>query len=132
MGSADRAVAWSLEFAASGDGPVVRRKANSGRQSMVALAKLNESMNRPTSLDRRIEDLEAAAQKTRLEAMRMAALILTRLNGVLPAMRDGVTKAEELVTLQGRHAGLMQKAEDLQTKIDLLRADKYDQERGIN
>lgn len=99
---------------------------------MVALAKLNESMNRPTSLDRRIEDLEAAAQKTRLEAMRMAALILTRLNGVLPAMRDGVTKAEELVTLQGRHAGLMQKAEDLQTKIDLLRADKYDQERGIN
>ena len=99
---------------------------------MAGLAKLNEPMNRPTSLDRRIEDLEATAQKTRLEAMRMAALILTRMNGALPAMRNEVAKTDELATLQGRHAGLMQKAEDLQTKIDLLRADKYDQERGIN
>ncbi len=94
---------------------------------MVSLAKLNEPTKRPTNLERNIQDMEGSAQRTRLEAMRLAALILTKMNGALPATGGEVAYKEELAALQCRHASLIQKAEDLQIKIDRLRADEYDQ-----
>lgn len=94
---------------------------------MAQTARVNESKGRSTNLERRIGDLEAAAQRTRLEAMRLAALILTRMDEALAAMTVEVVNTEELAVLQIQHASLVKKAEDLQAKIDRLRADEYDQ-----
>ena len=94
---------------------------------MAQTAGLNESKGRPTNLERRIGELEAAAQRTRLEAMRLAALILTRMDEALAAMTVETVNTEELAVLQVQHASLVKKAEDLQAKIDRLRADEYDQ-----
>jgi hypothetical protein len=59
--------------------------------------------------------------------MRLAALILTKMDKALAAMTVEVVNTDDLAVLQVRHASLIQKAEDLQTKIDRLRADEYDQ-----
>jgi len=59
--------------------------------------------------------------------MRLAALILTTMDEALAAMTVEVANTEELTVLQVQHASLVKKAEDLQAKIDRLRADEYDQ-----
>jgi hypothetical protein len=89
----------------------------------VAMGKLNEP---PQNLERRIRELEDTAQTTRLEAMRLAASIITKMDEALVTMTVEAVNTENLSVLQLRHASLMKKAEDLQAKIDRLRADQYD------
>jgi hypothetical protein len=71
--------------------------------------------------------LEETAHRTRLEAMRLAALILTKMDNALAAMTVEVVNTDDLAVLQVQHASLIQKAEDLQAKIDHLRADEYEE-----
>jgi hypothetical protein len=58
--------------------------------------------------------------------MRLAALILTRMDEALARITLEAVNTEELAVLQLRHAALMKSAEDLQNKIDRLEADQYD------
>jgi hypothetical protein len=76
---------------------------------------------------RPIRELEAEAQKTRLETMRLAAMILTQMDQALARVTLEPVDTEHLDLLRLRHASLMKKAEDLQTKMDRLEADQYDQ-----
>lgn len=94
---------------------------------MARMRKLNEPSRKTQDLERLIRDLEAEAQRTRLEAMRLAALILTKMDQALATITVEEVNTEDLAVLQLRHASLMRKAEDLQTKIDRLQADQYDQ-----
>ena len=80
------------------------------------------------NLEKLIRELEVEAQKTRLEAMRLAASLLTKMDEALATISvEAVNPADDLAVLQLRHASVMRKAEDLQAKIDRLQADKYDQ-----
>ena len=58
--------------------------------------------------------------------MRLAALILTKMDEALATITIEAVNTENLSALQLRHASVMKKAEDLQIKIDQLRADEYD------
>jgi hypothetical protein len=99
---------------------------------MARLNKLMDHSHRARHLERRIEELEATAQITRLEAMRLAAVILTKMDYALGKVTVGIAYTEDLAALQVRHASLLSKAEDLQSKIDSFRADEYDLKHGAH
>jgi hypothetical protein len=95
---------------------------------MVRLPKLNKPSQSAT---RTIRELKAEAQRTRLEAMRLAALILTRMDEALARVTLEAVNTDDLAVLQLQHAALIKRAEDLQTKLDRLEADQYDQNHRL-
>jgi hypothetical protein len=79
------------------------------------------------NLAQRIKDLEGAARKVRLEAMQIAATLLTKENALLAGPRANHPDHKgDLATLRARYAGLVKTAEDTQAMIDKLQAEEHD------
>ena len=77
-------------------------------------------------MERRLKELESSAQQTRLEAMRVAAELLAKMDAQLA--NEGAESAQtgELAALKAHHEMLMRLANDAQAKIDKLHAELHD------
>ena len=82
-------------------------------------------MNTDASLAKRIQELESAARQARLEAMRLAATIVTKSDGLLAEARSDAPGEAELVVLKARYDGLVKLAEEAQAQIDWLQAEEH-------
>ena len=79
------------------------------------------------TLAQRIKDLEGAARKVRLEAMQVAATLLTKENALLAGTRANHPDHKgDLAVLRARYEGLVRTAEDTQAMIDKLQAEEHD------
>jgi hypothetical protein len=74
----------------------------------------------------RIKDLEDAAQKARLEAIQIAAKILSKENAVLAGTLAKPNHNDEFAALRTRYAVLVKTADDAQALIDRLQAEDHD------
>ena len=54
---------------------------------------------------------------------------IVRMDEALAKVTFETVSTEDIAVLQLRHASLLKRAEDLQTKMDRLEADQYDQAR---
>ena len=82
---------------------------------------MSEGMHK---LTKRIDELQSAARRARLEAMQLAAKLLTTSNAELadaPTSRDG-----ELAALRARYQGLVKIADEAQAQIDRLQAEEHE------
>jgi predicted RNase H-like nuclease (RuvC/YqgF family) len=77
-------------------------------------------------LTRRIEELQGAARKARLEAMQLAARLLTTSNSVLAGSPTNAHREGELAALRARYAGLVKIADEAQAQIDRLQAEEHE------
>jgi predicted RNase H-like nuclease (RuvC/YqgF family) len=77
-------------------------------------------------LTKRIEELQGAARKARLEAMQLAAKLLTTSNSELAGAPTNAHREGELMALRVRYEGLVKIAEDAQTQIDRLQAEEHE------
>jgi predicted RNase H-like nuclease (RuvC/YqgF family) len=77
-------------------------------------------------LTRRIEELQGAARKARLEAMQLAAKLLTTSNSELAGAPTNAHREGELTALRVRYEGLVKIAEEAQTQIDRLQAEEHE------
>jgi hypothetical protein len=84
-------------------------------------------MNEGQSLSKRIEELERAARQARLEAMRLAATIVTKSDALLAGPAGEGPREGELAVLKARYDGLVKMADDTQAQIDWLRAEEHSQ-----
>lgn len=75
----------------------------------------------------RIQQLEQAAQKARLEAMQTAARLLSSKS---LALSGAPSSSADVAVLQARYVGLQSKIEDLQSKIDWLHAQEHEHRHG--
>jgi len=80
---------------------------------------------------RRIQELEGAVRKARLEAMQLGAQLLTKSNALLsgaPAGSNASTASREveLAALRARYEGLVKVADDAQALIDNLQAQEHE------
>jgi hypothetical protein len=85
--------------------------------------------NDQTTLAQRIKELEGAARKIRLEAMQIAATLLTKENALLAGTRANPNHPDhkgDLAVLRARYSGLVKTAEDTQAMIDKLQAEEHD------
>jgi len=81
------------------------------------------------TLVQRITALEGAARKARLEAMQIAATILTKETALLAGTRASPNHPDhtaDLAALRARYEGLVRVADDAQALIDTLQADEHD------
>jgi hypothetical protein len=81
------------------------------------------------TLTHRIKELEGAARKARLEAMQLAAKLLTKENALLAGTGTNPNHpdhAGDLAALRARYAGLVKTAEDAQSLIDKMQAEEHD------
>jgi hypothetical protein len=81
------------------------------------------------TLTQRIKDLEGAAKKVRLEAMQIAATLLTKENALLAGTRANPNHPDhkgDLAALRARYEGLVKTADDTQAMIDKLQAEEHD------
>lgn len=79
-----------------------------------------------TKLTKRIEELQGAARKARLEAMQLAAKLLTTSNSELAGAPTNAHREGELTALRIRYEGLVKIAEEAQTQIDRLQAEEHE------
>jgi predicted RNase H-like nuclease (RuvC/YqgF family) len=77
-------------------------------------------------LSKRIEELQGAARKARLEAMQLAAKLLTTSNSELAGAPTNAHREGELTALRVRYEGLVKIAEEAQTQIDRLQAEEHE------
>jgi predicted RNase H-like nuclease (RuvC/YqgF family) len=77
-------------------------------------------------LAKRIEELQGAARKARLEAMQLAAKLLTTSNSELAGAPTNAHREGELTALRVRYEGLVKIAEEAQTQIDRLQAEEHE------
>ena len=78
------------------------------------------------NLTRRIEELQGAARKARLEAMQLAAKLLTTSNSELAGAPTNAHREGELTALRVRYEGLVKIADEAQTQIDRLQAEEHE------
>jgi soluble cytochrome b562 len=76
------------------------------------------------ALTERIKDLEASAQKARLEAMHLAARLLARETSQVA--RSNADQSGEVAALRARYDMLVRVADDAQAQIDKLLAEQHD------
>jgi hypothetical protein len=77
-------------------------------------------------LTKRIEELQGAARKARLEAMQLAAKLLTTSNAELSGAPTNTPREGELATLRARYEGLVKIADEAQAQIDRLQAEEHE------
>jgi len=77
-------------------------------------------------VSRRIEELQGAARKARLEAMQLAAKLLTTSTAELSGSPTNAPREAELATLRARYEGLVKIADEAQSQIDRLQAEEHD------
>ena len=77
-------------------------------------------------LTRRIDELQGAARKARLEAMQLAAKLLTTSNSELAGSPTNAPSQRELAALRARYEGLVKIADEAQTQIDRLQAEEHE------
>ena len=78
-------------------------------------------------LANRIEELQGAARKARLEAMNLAAKLLTISNAELAGTATNAHREGELAALRARYEGLVKIADDAQAQIDHMQAEEHEQ-----
>jgi len=78
----------------------------------------------------RISQLEQTAQQARVQALRLLGQILIKQNKESSGKPFDAAESSEYAALQGRYAALKRKIEDLETKLDALRADEHEQKYG--
>ena len=78
------------------------------------------------TVTKRIEELQGAARRARLEAMQLAAKLLTASNAELSGARTNVPREGELAMLRARYEGLVKIADEAQTQIDRLQAEEHE------
>ena len=79
------------------------------------------------AIAQRIKELEGAARKTRLEAMQIAATLLTKENALLAGVGSNHADHKgDVAALRARYEGLVKKAEEEQALIDKLQAEEHD------
>ena len=76
------------------------------------------------TIARRIKELEASAQKARLEAMQVAAKLLAKQSSELA--RSNSDQSGEQAALKARYDMLVRMADDAQAQIDRLHAEHHD------
>lgn len=74
----------------------------------------------------RIKELEATAQKARLEAMQLAARMLTNENRLLAGTGDNIDPSGDLAVLKARYDMLVLIADDAQAQIDRLHTEEHE------
>lgn len=74
----------------------------------------------------RIKELEGSAQKARLEAMQVAATLLTTKNATLGGARPNADRSGDAAALQARYDMLVRVADDAQMAIDRLQAERHE------
>lgn len=77
-------------------------------------------------LTRRIEELEGAARRARLEAMQLAARLLTTSNSELAGSATNAPRQGEFEALRARYEGLVKIADQAQAQIDRLQAEEHE------
>jgi len=77
-------------------------------------------------LKKRLKELESSAQQTRLEAMRVGAVLLAKMDTHLANEGAVMPETGELAALKAHHELLMRLANDAQAKIDKLHAELHD------
>ena len=77
-------------------------------------------------LARRIEELQGAARKARMEAMQLAAKLVTTANAELAGDPTNAHRTGELAALRARYEGLVQIADEAQAQIDRLQAEEHE------
>ena len=75
---------------------------------------------------KRIEELQGAARKARLEAMQLAAKLLTTSNSELAGSPTNAHREGELAALRARYQGLVKIADAAQAQIDRLQAEEHE------
>ena len=75
---------------------------------------------------KRIEELQGAARRARLEAMQLAAKLLTTSNAELSGSPTNMPRDGELAALRARYEGLVKIADEAQAQIDRLQAEEHD------
>ena len=83
---------------------------------------MSESVHKVT---RRIEELQGAARKARLEAMQLAAKLLTTSNSELAGSPTNAHRVGELAALRARYEGLVKIADEAQAQIYRLQAEEH-------
>jgi hypothetical protein len=78
------------------------------------------------NLTKRIEELQGAARKARLEAMQLAARLLTTSNSELAGAPTNAHREGELTALRVRYEGLVKIADEAQIQIDRLQAEEHE------
>jgi len=81
-------------------------------------------MNEQT-LSQRIKELEGSVQKARLEAMKLAASLLTKSNSMLASRGHNEKRRGDLEAMRARYLGLVKQADDAQAEIDKLQAEEH-------
>lgn len=77
-------------------------------------------------LTKRIDELQGAARKARLEAMQLAAKLLTTSNAELADAPTNTPRDSELAALRARYEGLVKIADEAQAQIDRLQAEEHE------
>jgi hypothetical protein len=77
-------------------------------------------------LTKRIDELQGAARKARLEAIQLAAKLLTTSNAELADAPTNTPRGSELAALRARYEGLVKIADEAQAQIDRLQAEEHE------
>jgi len=77
-------------------------------------------------VSRRIDELQGAARKARLEAMQLAGKLLTTSNAELARAATNSHREGELAALRARYEGLVKIADEAQAQIDRLQAEEHE------
>jgi hypothetical protein len=77
-------------------------------------------------LGKRIEELQGAARRARLEAMQLGAKLLTTSTSELAGSPTNAHRQGELAALRARYEGLVKIADEAQAQIDRLQADEHE------
>jgi hypothetical protein len=88
-----------------------------------SMSAMSESVQK---LTKRIEELQGAARKARLEAMQLAAKLLTTSTSKLASAPATADRDGELAALRARYEGLVKIADEAQTQIDRLQAEEHE------
>ena len=74
----------------------------------------------------RIKELEGSAQKARLEAMQVAAMLLSKESARIAGAGANADASGDIAALKARYDMLKRVADDAQAMIDRLHADQHD------
>ena len=81
-------------------------------------------------ITQRIKELEGAVRKARIEAMQLAATLLTKENARLAGTHASPNDPDhrgDLAALRARYEGLVRMADDTQATLDKLQAEEHSQ-----
>ena len=81
-------------------------------------------------ISHRIKELEGAVRKARIEAMKLAATLLTKENALLAGTRASPNHPDhkgDLAALRARYEGLVRMADDTQATLEKLQAEEHSQ-----